>query len=274
MEAGGLVPPPFDWTAPWIVPLAHLRPLVEVADWPASISARAGELGVTSAAGRPLQFVGADDAAGAPYEAHIAATGRVPTRNGAGAIHDLFNALMWLHMPRTKAALNQRQAIEIERDGVGPRRGRVRDAATLIDESGLLLCCANGGLAKAMAAALARHDWAWLFISQRERWGRDCAAFVFGHALLEKLLCPYKRLTAAVVLLQVPAFDRAEIDAAAAHFVLRAELAPSLLQHLPVLGIPGWCADNEVADFYDDAEVFRPAPRARGADPVERKELA
>lgn len=28
---------------------------------------------------------------------------------------------------------------------------------------------------------------------------------------------------------------------------------------LPVLGIPGWWAENETAGFYDAAEVFRPS---------------
>jgi hypothetical protein len=27
---------------------------------------------------------------------------------------------------------------------------------------------------------------------------------------------------------------------------------------LPVLGVPGWWSANDAADFYDDAEVFRP----------------
>jgi len=29
--------------------------------------------------------------------------------------------------------------------------------------------------------------------------------------------------------------------------------------HVPVLGVPGWWPANEVADFYRDASVFRPA---------------
>jgi hypothetical protein len=29
---------------------------------------------------------------------------------------------------------------------------------------------------------------------------------------------------------------------------------------LPVLGIPGWCQENEDVSFYDDPRVFRPPP--------------
>jgi hypothetical protein len=39
--------------------------------------------------------------------------------------------------------------------------------------------------------------------------------------------------------------------------VRQTALAPSLLAHLPVLGIPGWWAANDSPDFYADAEVFR-----------------
>ena len=35
---------------------------------------------------------------------------------------------------------------------------------------------------------------------------------------------------------------------------------------LPVLGLPGWCVENESPAFYDDAAVFRP-PRCSGDQP-------
>jgi hypothetical protein len=238
--------PRIDWQAPWLAPLRELRPLVERDDWRAALSAEARSRGIATADGRPLEFVAATDAGAVAYETHIAATGRVPTRENA---HDLFNALVWLAWPRTKAELNARQAHELARDGVSGSRGPVRDAATLIDESGLLLA------ADASAhAALARLDWPWLFGAQRARWGRDWQAFAFGHALLDKLLAPYKGLTAAVVCLPVSA---APVDQAAARWVRDAPLAPPLLAHLPVLGIPGWWRANEDPGFYADAAVFR-----------------
>jgi hypothetical protein len=249
VATGELTDLAIDWRSPWLAPLRGLRPQVERADWRAALSAEARHRGVTTAQGLPVEFVAADDAGGVAYEAHIAATGRVPTRDNA---HDLFNALVWLAFPVTKAALNARQAQELARDGVGGRRGPVRDAATLIDESGLLLAASEEA-----CAALMRLDWAWLFAAQRVRWGRDWMVFAFGHALIEKLLAPYKGLTAVVVCLPLSASTAAQVDHAAAQWVQQAALAPPLLAHLPVLGIPGWWPANEAPDFYADAAVFR-----------------
>jgi len=238
--------PPIDWHLPWLAPLRELRYHVEGGDWRSALTAAARERGVVTASGLPVVFAAADDAGDHSYESHVASSGRVPSRDNA---HDLFNALIWLAWPRTKAALNARQAAELARHGVSPRRGPVRDAATLIDESGLVLFADDEA-----RVALRRLDWAWLFGRQRARWGHDWVPFVFGHALLDKLLSPYKALTAAVVCLD--AAD-ADTDAAAARWVFDTALAPSLLAHLPVLGVPGWWPANEQPGFYADAAVFR-----------------
>jgi hypothetical protein len=258
VAAGGLSSLRIDWRSPWLAPLRGLRPCVERADWRAALSAEARDRGVATGAGLPIEFVAPDDAGTAAYEAHIAATGRVPTRDNA---HDLFNALVWLAFPLTKAALNARQAQELARDGVRGRRGPVRDAATLIDESGLLLAASEEA-----ADALMRLDWARLFDERRAHWGRDWMPFAFGHALIEKLLVPYKGLTAVVMCLPCAAATPAQMDAAAAQWVRQAPLAPPLLSHLPVLGIPGWWPENEDPAFYADAAVFR---ERRGGAPRE-----
>lgn len=234
-------------------------------DWRSAFTEAARERGVATASGLPLQFVAADDAGATAYEAHIATTGRVPSRDNA---HDLFNAMVWLAFPQTKAALNARQAEEIARDGVRDRRGPVRDAATLIDESGLLLAAEHE-----TCAALARLDWRWLFGPHRARWGTLWRPFAFGHALIEKLLAPYKRLTAAVVCLPLAGASQRQVDEAAARWLRETPLSPPQLSHLPVLGIPGWWPANEAPEFYADASVFRPAhrcpePRRAGAEGV------
>jgi hypothetical protein len=228
--------------------------LLDQDDWRVALSAAAAARGVVSGGGAPICFVDADAAGATAYEIHIHATGRVPTRANR---HDLFNALTWLALPRAKAALNARQAEQLLRDGVGARRGPVRDAATLIDESGLLLATDDS----AVWAALQAHDWAALFGSNRDRWGRSIRCLIFGHAVLDKLGTPYKGLTVAVLPLPYCA-SVAEFDVAAACFIGSAALAPRQLPHLPVLGIPGWWPANEAPGFYDDAAVFRPA---RGA---------
>ena len=245
-----------DWSAPWLVPFVELRPAFESPEWRAALTRVASGRGLCTAQGRAIEFVAADDApAGTAYEAHIAATGRVPSRDN---LHDRFNALMWLAYPRTKAALNARQAAEIVRHGVGSTRGAVRDAATLIDESGVLLACDD----EVVYDLLRQRDWRELLIARRSRWQRDIVPQVLGHALLEKLVGPYKAITAAVVPVVPGGGQPASIDAAAATFVRRADLAPGLLEHLPVLGIPGWCAANENPGFYDDEKIFRPLRRA------------
>ena len=245
-----------DWSAPWLAPHAELKPAFDAADWRAELTRRARARGARNAAGQALEFAAADDAPpGTAYEAHIAATGRVPSRDNW---HDRFNALMWLAFPQLKAALNARQASEIARHGVRATRGAVRDAATLIDESGLLLACDDGTVFE----LLARRQWRALLIERRARWHIDLVPLAFGHALLEKLAGPYKAITAAVVAVPRGGGRIESIDAAAAAFVHRPDLAPPRLAHLPVLGIPGWCADNEDVRFYDDERVFRPLRRA------------
>jgi hypothetical protein len=92
--------------------------------------------------------------------------------------------------------------------------------------------------------------------------------FVFGHAVLEKALAPYMGMTAHAIVLHVdrelldapPARQREAVDAlTAAHVADPARLrSPRELAPLPVLGVPGWWADNEREAFYDDAAYFRP----------------
>ena len=86
---------------------------------------------------------------GCAYEAHIHATGAVPTRDN---LHDFFNALVWLHFPTAKRLLNRLQAAAIARDGVQASRGPVRDAATLFDENAVLFLSAEPALSPPCAA--------------------------------------------------------------------------------------------------------------------------
>jgi hypothetical protein len=206
----------------------------------------------------PLRFVAQDELPpGAAYEAHIAASGAVPTRTN---LHDFFNAAIWFAYPRIKAALNARQARQIAADGIQPSRGGVRDALTLFDENAVLLACADRSLSDALRA----FDWHTLFVERRAAWGRACEARPFGHALLEKLVAPYKAITAHTWIVEVPPvyFDWPE---AQRQTYLDRTVAPqvALLQSprdftpLPVLGIPGWWGANADAAFYADPQVFR-----------------
>jgi hypothetical protein len=259
VEARGLSAAAPPWRAPWqttLTALAGAAPLLQIELL--NQQARARNLRVAS--GAPLTFVAAADAGDAPYEAHVFATGRVPTRSNR---HDLYNALVWLHLPQAKAALNARQAAAIARDGVQPARGCERDALTLIDENGLALVADD----PAVFDALAAHDWHWLFARERTRWHRRIVPQVIGHALLDKLDEPYKAITAHVVALSVPlgvalGSDADNIDGWLAAEIATGDLTPRPLLPMPVLGIPGWWTDNAQPAFYDDPAVFRPTRRA------------
>jgi hypothetical protein len=92
--------------------------------------------------------------------------------------------------------------------------------------------------------------------------------FVFGHAIYEKALEPYRGVTAKALILEMePAMLDApstrllaEIDSRAAeHFRGTGALASTRgLSPLPVLGVPGWEPANEREEYYDDASQFRP----------------
>jgi hypothetical protein len=193
------------------------------------------------------------------YEERIFSTGEVPTRPGSW--HDLFNALAWLAFPRTKAVLNALHHAELARRGDGPVRGTARDVATLFDEGGVVVACA----APELARLLAGFEWKRLFWEARADVARSMRFLVFGHAILERALAPFKGVTAKALVVDVPRDrldDAALVDrldaAAAAHFARPDSVASTrTLQPLPVLGIPGWTPENDAPGFYDDPAVFR-----------------
>lgn len=222
-----------DWAAPWFAPYRDVAAPV--------FRRLAAGLPVHQALGNERFEPAGPLAAG--YEQHIAATGRVPTRDNA---HDLFNGLVWLRHAGFKAALNR---AHITAPPAPPgQRGPLRDALTLLDESGLLLVAPP-----ALQAALRERDWTALFVNRRELW-QQAQARVVGHALLEKLLSPRRPLCARVLFVDSVEAPR-----------LPAGLSPADLPPLPVLGIPGWWPPNEVADFYGDDRVFRPKRLASAA---------
>lgn len=258
-----------DWTRPWFRPFAASAPAFTGGDLRQALNASAARWphlpDLRNAQGLPLRFVPqADLPEGVAYEAHIHATGHVPTRDN---LHDAFNALVWLHFPETKRLLNRLQAEAIARDGVGQVRGGLRDAATLFDENAAIFVSRDASLFD----ALRRFAWPELFVSRRDAWHARCTVVPFGHALLEKLVRPYKSVTAhawwipAAPDTPLDQLDRllaASLGAAADTSRLAGgrSFAP-----LPVLGIPGWCDDNAEPSFYADTRVFRPGRRAAAA---------
>lgn len=231
--------------------LAHALPTPSP-DCLDALNALAAERGTHQSRGLPLRFFAPDGRLSArDYETHILRTGQVPTR--ADAWHDVLNALVWLRFPRFKAALNAAhgEAIAAETD---TRRGRRRDALTVLDESGVWVISRD----PALQAMLIAHAWQSLFREARARVACEMQFVVVGHALLEKALAPYPAITGKCLMLVSEKLDpdTAETQAVA---TLDGIAAPRQLAPLPIQGIPGWDAANACAAYYANREIFRPA---------------
>lgn len=287
MEARRLSLPP---SAPWLAPF---RPWFDATDPRgggridlASLAAFARARSLRLEDGRPVRFVAADAAADIPYELAIARTGCVPTRvSGPGMLHDWFNALCWLRWPAIKARLNRLQADAIVAAPTAGARGPLRDAITLFDESGALFVADDAEF----VARWQGFDWQALFVDGRDRFEARVRVLIVGHALLDKLLSPYKAICAQALAVEPPvrcpprrpgasedataeagmdgaaqvpegdddpgwldALDRAVAATLGCASLTRDRLAP-----LPLLGIPGWCPGNADPAFYNDPLVFR-----------------
>ena len=188
-------------------------------------------------------------------------------------LHDWFNALCWLRWPSIKARLNRLQADAIAARGVAGARGPLRDAITSFDESGALFVSRDGEA----VAAWHRFDWQTLFVTGRADFLRDVRVLLVGHALLEKLLDPYKGICAQALTVasdhRLPAVFEGPAEAEPLGSgscdpldALDRQLAPTIdaagfgrhrLVPLPLLGVPGWWPANEDPEFYNDADVFR-----------------
>lgn len=241
--------PSVDWSAPWFAPVAAAGQAVQGAQaaglsLPEALNAVApGPLRAVPQAALPE---------GVAYEAFIAECAGVPTREN---LHDLFNGLIWQRFPLAKRGLNRLQAGAIAAQGVGAVRGPLRDAATLFDENAALLQAPP-----ALWDALRARDWTRLFVGERALWAQ-ARLVLFGHALLEKLVEPYKSITAHVLAEPVPLAlgdDLPAWDAWLARQLDGETLARKPFTPLPVLGVPGWWSANQAPGFYDDARVFRP----------------
>jgi len=256
-----------DWSQPWLLPVKASGEAVAPALASGLPLHQALNAALNSVHGAAVHFVPQQALPdGEAYERFIFNTGQCPTRDN---LHDFFNGLCWISFPRTKKKLNQLQAAEIAKAGVQALRGPVRDALTVFDENAAFLIAPQP-----LWDALRARDWHRLFITLRPLW-LDAQLVLFGHALLEKLACPRKAITAHVYIAQkamnsVASMD--QIDAWIADDLSAAGLAAKPFTPLPVLGVPGWWPDNENFSFYDDSTVFRPIQTTK-TSPVPPKPL-
>lgn len=205
---------------------------------------------------RPLAF---ED----KYEARVYLKGELQVRKGHW--HDYFNVLVWLAFPRAKAALNARHFAAL-REGAAAgasNRGPSQDALTLFDEGGVIVVSSDPDLLEML------REWRWkdLFWRNRRRLEGRASFLLFGHALYEKMLKPFTGITGRGVLLEAepallaaPLPERlAAIDGMIAAHLSRPNSFSTTreLAVVPVLGVPGWCAENEREAYYDDTGYFR-----------------
>ena len=256
-----------DWQRPWLAPFRETgQALIRSGDWLQAANQIALAHDLKTASGCTLVFVPQHSLLGdLPYESFIHATGQVPTRDN---LHDFFNTLIWLHFPHIKKTLNALHAANsiltaasfdtgtAENTGT---RGRARDAATLFDENAAIFICSDAQLAD----ALRQHQWQPLLQRSPEDFFSKVSVVLFGHALMEKLVQPYKAITAHVWISMVePAWfalsdkQRSEAMDRSVAAAISAGFSSRDFAHLPVLGVPGWWPQQS-GEFYDDPSVFR-----------------
>ncbi len=263
--------PNFMDLSPMFESFGHLREqLVNMQHWPDYIDLNQlnlkQKLKIVTQSGKEIGFVPPIPITGKPsleqkYESRIYLTGQVQTRTKNW--HDFFNALVWQIFPRAKSALNQlhyqTQLFE-SRNGI-KHRSPLRDAATLFDESGVVVVSSK----KILIRLLRNFEWKQLFWREREAVLSSMRFFVFGHGLYEKALNPYIGLTAKGVIFPVDEVffgqtlaDQVQlIDRILEPFLLQVLSSNSDLIPIPLLGYPGWIEDNKSEAYYENKNYFR-----------------
>ncbi|MES2150875.1 MAG: DUF3025 domain-containing protein [Pseudomonadota bacterium] len=254
-----------DWSRPWYDAIRPAFDALDVATLGVvdAFNAGAARLGLRNHRGLPISFVAQEALPeGRAYEEFIGATGCVPTRAN---LHDFFNGLVWLTFPKIKQQLNALQAAQIALAGVGKSRGAARDGATIFDENSALLVVREGASGAQLVAGLRAHQWQAALCERRALFGPDAQVWLFGHALMEKLVAPRKAMTAHTRVVMAdgayfalgPDQRRAWIDDHLAGVIAAQGLSTACFTPLPVLGVPGWWEAQDEA-FYADTGVFRP----------------
>jgi hypothetical protein len=201
------------------------------------------------------------------YEAHVAKLRAVPTRSHNW--HDFFNMTVWAHFPRIRWALNGLHVDATSSKDPRNARSPAQNAATQLDESGLLVASSSPALLGELHARLFKR----VLWERRSELLATTRFFVVGHGTLESLLAPHLGLSAKALLLPLSrppgAYDpdalRHELDARVAAEIPSWRECSPLFNPVPVLGIPAY-ADNAAGEFYDDPRYFRFQRRPRPVD--------
>ena len=204
------------------------------------------------------------------YAPRIFLYGEIQTRTKNW--HDFFQLLTWFIFPKTKAVIN---AIHIPSakqriaNGDVGRRSPIENMLSLFDEGGVVITSCDPTLLQ----LIKDFKWKDLFWQRRDELAGKFECTTFGHAMYEKALAPYIGMTANAILLMVdeshfakPIAERlAYIDEQLATSFTTGEqyTQPHDLNPFPILGMPGWHADNNDETYYDNRHYFRPGRRAK-----------
>ncbi|UJP06271.1 MAG: DUF3025 domain-containing protein [Nitrosomonas sp.] len=272
-------PQSIDWhpnfidTSPLFMPFEHLKYSIrQLPCWPQHNHLNhliaGNEPHIQTQSGKTVRFVpqvSGKQNLKQDYETRIHLTGEIQTR--ANNWHDFFNALVWKIFPRTKSLLNQihYQALQFEVSQHLKNRSKLRDAATLFDESGVIVVSDRPLLLR----LLVNFEWKSLFWQQRNAVIQSMRFFIFGHGLYEKALTPYIGMTGKGIVINVePTFFAQTIpmqlkilDAELAVRLCNEKLSAKLLTPVPLLGYPGWSDANGDAGYYENKHYFRTRQR-------------
>ncbi len=195
------------------------------------------------------------------YEPRIYLEGELQIRSENW--HDYFNLLVWMTFPKSKALLNARHFVESKLADSQSNRNASQDLLTLFDESGVIVVSSSVEL----TSLLREHQWKELFWSCRQRVREEMRFYLFGHALYEKALRPFIGITGRCVFLakDQPFFAKGLeeqigiLDENVSEYISAIDPAQSsaTIPPLPLLGVPGWCAENEIVSYYENETHFR-----------------
>jgi hypothetical protein len=140
----------------------------------------------------------------------------------------------------------------------------VRDVNTLLDESGVIVACADPEL----SGLLGGFRWQELFWQRRADVCEGMGFYLLGHGLCEKALHPYTGMTGQGLVLAVDqdffgwtlARRMAHLDGLLVAYLNSPQHCRSTreLNPVPLLGVPGWTPENSAQAYYGNTAYFRP----------------
>lgn len=217
--------------------------------------------------GVPIQFVPQAEKSEQwhqDYEPRIYLDGAVQTRTENW--HDFFQVLMWYSFPLTKSTLNALHFESIrqrkDKDPESKQRSPMENTLTQFDECGAIITCSDPELLHLVKS----FKWKTLFWERRNDLLVHLRCFVFGHAIYEKALSPYTGMTAHSILLETDSvFNQQPLNkqlnyldqTVSRKFADMEYKSPQDFAPFPLLGMPGWVAENDQESYYDNSQYFR-----------------